>query len=85
MAWSNLPTDYTNAKWSGLKKYNEIANSDGTVSFQDVTEYSESEKSYFSATDANQMNEAMNTIMAKIDTVPFCTVKGTDLYITFGA
>ena len=40
MAWKMLPTDYTDAVWSGLKKYSQIDNSDGTVSFQDVTVYS---------------------------------------------
>lgn len=84
MAWTNLPTDYTNVKWSGLKKYNEINNSDGTVSFQDVTKYSESEKSYFSATDANQMNGAINTIMGNSAKIALCEVKGTDLNITLG-
>ena len=33
MAWELLPVDYTDAVWSGLKKYTEITNDDGTVSF----------------------------------------------------
>lgn len=41
MAWELLPVNYTDATWSGLKRYTEIQNGDGTVSFQDVTVYSQ--------------------------------------------
>lgn len=64
MAYSNLKTDYTDAVYSGLKKYMMITNDDGTVSFQDVTNYTNKEKSFFSANDANQMNTTLNNIMA---------------------
>ena len=67
MAWPLLPTDYTDAIWSGLKRYTEITNEDGTVSFQDVTQYSNREKSFFGAKDANRMNEALNTIMSMVE------------------
>ena len=40
MAWELLPVNYTDATWSGLKKYTQVDNDDGTVSFQDVTVYS---------------------------------------------
>lgn len=63
MAWELLPVDYTDAVWSGLKKYNMIENTDGTVSFQDVTQYSQKEKSFFGAYQANKMDEALNTLM----------------------
>lgn len=76
MAWQLLPTDYTDAIWSGLKRYNEVTNEDGTVSFQDVTQYSNREKSFFGAKDANRMNEALNTIMSMVES-------GTDLYTAF--
>lgn len=76
MAWELLPVNYTDAVWSGLKRYNEIANEDGTVSFQDVTSYSGKENSFFGAKDANQMNEALNTIMSMVES-------GTDLYTAF--
>lgn len=76
MAWPLLPTDYTDAIWSGLKRYTEITNEDGTVSFQDVTQYSNREKSFFGAMDANRMNEALNTIMSMLE-------NGTDLYEDF--
>ena len=76
MAWKLLPTDYTDAVWSGLKKYAQVDNPDGTVSFQDVTVYSGKEKSFFGAKDANRMNEALNTIMSMVE-------NGTDLYEDF--
>lgn len=76
MSWTLLPTDYTDAVWSGLKKYNQIDNSDGTVSLQDVTVYTNKEKSFFGANDANRMNEALNYIMSMLE-------NGTDLYEEF--
>lgn len=76
MSWPLLPVDYTDAVWSGLKRYNQISNQDGTVSLQDVTQYSNKEKSFFGALDANRMNEALNTIMSMVE-------DGTDLYEAF--
>jgi hypothetical protein len=76
MAWELLPVDYTDAIWSGLKKYTEITNDDGTVSFQDVTQYSNREKSFFGAMQANRMNEALNTLMSMVES-------GGDLYTAF--
>jgi|P1105metagenome_2_1110788.scaffolds.fasta_scaffold01803_20 hypothetical protein len=76
MAWELLPVDYTDAVWSGLKRFNQIENQDGTVSFEDVTVYSQKEKSFFGARDANRMNEALNTLMSMVE-------QGTDLYEAF--
>lgn len=76
MSWKMLPTNYTDAVWAGLKRYNEITNEDGTVSFQDVTQYSNRDNSFFGAADANRMNEAMNAIMSMVD-------NGTNLYEDF--
>lgn len=76
MAWQLLPTDYTDAVWSGLKKYTQVDNADGTVSFQDVTIYTGKEKSFFGAIQANRMNEALNYIMSMLE-------NGTDLYEEF--
>lgn len=76
MAWQMLPTNYTDAVWAGLKRYTEITNEDGTVSFQDVTQYSNRENSFFGANDANRMNEALNTIMSMVE-------NGTNLYTDF--
>lgn len=76
MAWELLPVDYTNAVWAGLKRYNQINNEDGSVSFQDITAYTGKEKSFFGAKDANRMNEALNTIMSMVE-------NGNDLYTAF--
>ena len=76
MAWELLPIDYTDAVWAGLKRYNQINNEDGSVSFQDITAYTGKEKSFFGAKDANRMNEALNTIMSMVE-------NGTDLYTAF--
>lgn len=76
MAWELLPTNYKDAVWNGLKKYTEVRNDDGTVSFQDVTQYSNWENSFFGAKDANRMNEALNAIMSMVE-------NGTDLYTAF--
>lgn len=76
MAWKLLPVDYTDAVWAGLKRYNQINNEDGSVSFQDITSYTGKEKSFFGAKDANRMNEALNIIMSMVE-------NGTDLYTAF--
>lgn len=76
MAWTLLATDYTDAVWSGYRKYTQIDNDDGTVSFVDVTTYTNKEKSFFGAKDANAMNEALNYIMSMLES-------GTDLYEEF--
>lgn len=76
MAWELLPVDYTDAVWAGLKRYNQLNNEDGSVSFQDITAYTGKEKSFFGAKDANRMNEALNTIMSMVE-------NGTDLYTAF--
>lgn len=76
MAWKLLPVDYTDAVWAGLKRYNQINNEDGSVSFQDITAYTGKEKSFFGAKDANRMNEALNTIMSMVE-------NGTGLYTAF--
>lgn len=76
MAWKLLPVDYTDAVWAGLKRYNQINNEDGSVSFQDITAYTGKEKSFFGAKDANRLNEALNTIMSMVE-------NGTDLYTAF--
>ena len=76
MSWTLLPVDYTDAVWSGLKKYQQVSNPDGTISFQDVTEYSNRDNSFFGAQDANRMNEALNTLMSMVES-------GTDLYEAF--
>lgn len=76
MAWTPLKENYTDAVWSGLRKYTEVENSDGTVSFNDVTVYSNKENSFYGAKDANATNAAINVLMAMVE-------NGTDLYTDF--
>ena len=76
MVWEPLPTDYTDAVWSGLRRYLMVNNDDGTVSFQDVTVYDQKEKSFFGAKDANSINEAINNIMQKWN-IPGDLINGT--------
>lgn len=76
MAFEQLPTNYTEATWTGLRKYRQVNNADDTVSFRDVTEYLNKENSFFGAKDANRMNEALNYIMAALE-------NGTNLYVEF--
>ena len=70
MSWTNLPTDYMDAEFDGYRKYNQINNTDGTVSFIDVTVYRNRNKSFFGARDANQMNGAINEIMNSTSVAP---------------
>ncbi|MFV0552919.1 MAG: hypothetical protein ACK5L6_13515 [Anaerorhabdus sp.] len=76
MSWQLLPVNYKDAIWNGLKKFIEVQNEDGTVSFDDVTQYTNKEYSFFGALDANRMNEALNTIMSMVE-------NGTNLYEAF--
>ena len=76
MSWTPLKENYTDAVWSGLRKYNLIENSDNTISLQDVTVYSQKENSFYGALDANRTNAAINIIMAMLE-------NGTDLYTNF--
>ena len=63
---ADLRTDYTDAVWTGKKKYVIENNGDGTSSITDVTVYDNYEKSFFGASDANAINGAIN---AKLDKV----------------
>lgn len=76
MGWKKLSTDYKDISWNGLKRYTQIENDDGTISFRDDTKYINKDSSFFGAKDANRINEAMNYIMEKLE-------KGTDLYDEF--
>lgn len=76
MASTNLKTDYVDATWSGgLRKYNLINNDDGTVSLQDVTVYTNKEKAFFGAKDANDTNKAINEMSPLIDVVKNVDIK----------
>lgn len=60
---NSLKVDYLDAVFSDARKYTETANSDGTVSFTDVTEYTQ-EGDRFGATDINATNGAINSLAA---------------------
>jgi hypothetical protein len=67
MIWNqDLRTDYTDAVFTGLRKYEQVQNEDGTISFRDVTEYHQKENSFFGANDANQMNAAINQLVKRV-------------------
>lgn len=84
MNWSRLPTDYTDAVWDGKKKYNLIQNDDDTISLEDVTNYTNLEKSFFGAKDANHMNAGINAIMT-MDVDQVSKIDQTDtLYLSDG-
>ena len=51
----SLKTDYKDAMFQGNRKYQMIQNEDGTVSFEDVTEYTQ-EGDSFGAKDINDIN-----------------------------
>ena len=76
MSWTPLRENYTDAVWAGLKKYIQVDNEDDTISFRDVTVYSNKENSFYGAMDANRTNAAINVIMAMLE-------HGTDLYTNF--
>lgn len=61
-----LPTNFQDADYDGLRKYRMITNDDGTVSFQDVTDYKRL-GSCFGAEQINAINANINELV-KIDT-----------------
>lgn len=76
MAWESLRTNYMDAVFNGLRKYQIIENQDGTYSLVDVTSYEIKEEAFIGAKDINAMNTAMNLIMAALN-------NGTSLYDVF--
>lgn len=57
----SLKENYKNDIYAGERKYRMIQNDDGTVSFQDVTVYTQ-DGDIFSADDINATNKAVNAI-----------------------
>jgi hypothetical protein len=58
---SSLKTTYKDDIFSGRRKYNMITNTDTTVSFEDVTNYSQ-QGDVFAAADVNAITTAINNI-----------------------
>lgn len=65
---TNYVDDKLNASTNQLRKYQQIKNDDGTVSFVDVTDYTETGTS-FGANDINATNKAINKNTADIDSL----------------
>lgn len=60
---TNYVDDILDTDKNTRRKYNMITNSDGTVSFEDVTEYIQEGDSYGSK-DINEANEAINKLQS---------------------
>ena len=56
-----LKTDYKNDIFDGSRKYMMTENTDGSVSFEDVTEYTQ-QGDNFGASDINTTNQAVNAL-----------------------
>lgn len=65
---TNYVDDVLDATKNQLRKYQQIQNDDGTVSFVDVTEYTQVGTS-FGAKDINDTNAAINAVNGKLDQV----------------
>lgn len=61
----NLRTDFKDDIFQGNRKYIQVKNDDGTVSFVDATQY-EQEGDYFGSTDVNATNAKVNDNEAAI-------------------
>lgn len=69
--WTDLPTNYEDARYSGDRKFEMKKNADNTVSLTDVTVYENEDisRTFFGAAEANQINGAMNRIVASVNDV----------------
>lgn len=61
-----LRTDYKDDIYQGNRKYLQVKNEDGTVSFSDATQY-EQEGDYFGANEINIISQAVNEAQDKAD------------------
>lgn len=66
---TNYVDDVLDTTKNQLRKYQQIQNDDGTVSFVDVTEYKQVGTS-FGAKDFNDTNAAINDVNGKLNNVP---------------
>jgi hypothetical protein len=63
---ATLRTDYKDDIYQGNRKYLQVKNEDGTVSFSDATQY-EQEGDYFGANEINIISQAVNEAQDKAD------------------
>lgn len=82
---TNYVDDQLNASANQLRKYQQIKNDDGTVSFVDVTDYTATGTS-FGASDINATNTAVNknttdisSLNLKMEVVKYSTVQSANL------
>lgn len=79
MARNTLDTNFKNDVFSGKRKYKMTNNSDGTVSFEDVTDYTQ-EGSNWNAVTVNAFASLINTISSDLETVEaFIGGSGTEI------
>lgn len=64
---NTLKTDYKNDIFTGMRKYNKIDNTDGTLSLEDVTQYQQNGDIY-AAADINATNQAVNDFYTEFGT-----------------
>lgn len=69
--WTDLPTNYEDARYSGDRKFEMKKNSDNTVSLTDVTVYENEDvsRTFFGAAEANQINGGMNKLVGAVNDV----------------
>lgn len=76
---TNYVDDVLDTTKNQLRKYQQIQNDDGTVSFVDVTEYTQVGTS-FGAKDINDTNAAINDVNRKLDNVEVILTDRVYLY-----
>lgn len=69
--WTDLPTNYEDARYSGDRKFEMKKNPDNTVSLTDVTVYENEDvsRTFFGAAEANQINGGMNKLVGAVNNV----------------
>ena len=78
---TNYVDDVVDTTKNQVRKYKLIQNDDGTVSFVDVTEYTQVGTS-FGAKDINDTNAAINAVNGNLGTQATMSLSGTTLIIT---
>lgn len=87
MARENLPTNYVNYELAtamgGMRRFNQINNSDGTISFEDATTYSVTGTTY-GASEINTANALINEINELVGTTSISGSGQTDITSLLG-
>lgn len=78
---TNYVDDVLDTTKNQLRKYQQIQNDDGTVSFVDVTEYTQVGTS-FGAKDINDTNAAINDVNGKLGNLLTATIPSGDTSAT---